>query len=124
MAEIDYKERCEQYEKMFGIGDYDPVKDAYVVYIKMLNQQVQFLNNFDIKSSIGDTDKENPKYKRAMDMIDGLPKMISAVNDLKGTLKLSKDDIIKIQPDKPIFSRITTPENIADSVGELAGHKK
>jgi len=124
MSEINYKERCEQYEKMFGIGDYDPVKDAYLVYIKMMNQQIEFLNEFNIKSSIGELDKENPKYKRAMDMIDNLPKMMSSVNDLKGVLKLTKEDVLKITPDKPIFSRITTPESMADSVGELAGSKK
>ena len=123
MAEINYKERCEQYEKMFGIGDYDPVKDAYLVYIKMMNQQVEFLSEFNIKSSIGELDKENPKYKRAMDMIDNLPKMMASVNDLKGALKLTKDDVLKIMPDKPIFSKITTPESIADNIGELAGKK-
>jgi hypothetical protein len=121
MPEIDYKKRCEQYEKMFGIGDYDPVKDAYIVYIKMLNQQVEFLNEFTIKSSITETDKDSPKYKRAMEMVDGLPKMIAAVDDLKSRLKLSKEDLLKIQPEKPIFSRITTPESIADNVGGLAG---
>ena len=60
-TDINYKEKCEQYEKMFGINDYDPVKDAYLVYIKMMNQQVEFLNEFNIKSSIGELDKENPK---------------------------------------------------------------
>jgi hypothetical protein len=123
MAEIDYKLRCEQYEKMFGIGEYDPVKDAFIVYIKMLNQQVAFLNDFSIKSSIGETDKDSPKYKRAMEMVDGLPKMIASVDDLKGRLKLSKDDLLKIQPERPIFSRITTPESIADNIGEKAGSK-
>lgn len=118
MVEINYKERCSQYEKMFGIGEYDPVKDAYVVYIKMLNQQVSFLNEFNIKSSIGELDKENPKYKRAMDMIDNLPKIMTTVNDLKGILKLTKDDIKNIQPDSPIFSKITTSETIADSLSK------
>ena len=116
MADIDYKARCEQYEKMFGIGDYDPAKDAYLVYIKMMNQQISFLNEFNILASINDLDKESPKYKRAMDMIDNLPKMMASVSDLKGTMKLTKEDLLNITPDKPIFSRITTPESIAGSV--------
>lgn len=124
MQEIDYKKKCEQYEKVFGIGEYDPVKDAYIVYIKMLNQQVEFLSEFNIKSNIGELDKESPKYKRAMDMIDGLPKMMTTVSDLKGILKLTKEDIKNIQPDKQIFSRITTPETIADNIGELAGRNE
>lgn len=123
MSEVDYKKKCEHYEKLLGIGEYDPVKSAFVVLIKMLNQQSEFLNDFNIKSHIADSDKESPKYKRAMDMIDGLPKMITAVNDLRGTLKLTKEDLQKIEGDKIIFSKITTPESIADNVGELAGRK-
>ena len=35
----------------------------------------------------------------------------------------NEEDVLKITPDKPIFSRITTPESIADNIGELAGKK-
>lgn len=122
MEDIDYKKKCEHYEKLLGIGEYDPVKSAFVVLVKMLNQQSAFLNGFEIKSHIADSDKESPKYKRAMDMIDGLPKMITAVNDLRATLKLTKEDIKQIEGDKSIFfSKVTTPESIADNIGELAG---
>ena len=79
MDNINYKDRCEMYEKILGVGQYDPVKNAFLVYVKMLNQQIEFLNEFNIKSHIGDSDKESPKYKRAMDMIDALPKMITSV---------------------------------------------
>lgn len=123
MSDIDYKKQCEQYEKMFGIGIYDPVKDAYIVYLKILNQQVEFLNDFSIKNSITETDKDSPKYKRAMEMVDGLPKMISSVDDLKSRIKLTKEDLKKIEPESPIFSRITTPESISDAIGGSAGQK-
>lgn len=123
MSEINYQKKCEQYEKAFGIGDYDPVKDAYLVYIKMMNQQVEFLSEFSIKSNISETDKDSPKYKRAMDMIDGLPKMMTTVTDLKGIMKLTKDDLRELQPNSQIFAKITTAETIADSIGELAGKK-
>lgn len=123
MSEIDYKARCEHYEKILGVGEYDPVKNAFIVYVKMMNQQIRFLNEFNISTHIGDTDKESPKYKRAIDMIDNLPKMITAVSDLRTTLKLTKDDIIKTQPEKVTFAKITTPENIADSIGQLAGNQ-
>ena len=112
----DYKAKCEHYEKILGVGEYDPVKNAFVVYVKMMNQQIEFLSEFNIRSHISDSDKESPKYKRAIDMIDNLPKMITSVNELRSTLKLTKDDIIRIQPDKVIYAKITTPENIADSI--------
>lgn len=122
---IDYKERCEQYERFLGINGHDPVNNAFFVFVKMLNQQTEYLSNFDLKSHITKADsKDEPQYKRAMDMIDGLPKMITAVNDLRSVLKLSREDIEGIDKVKPLFSRITTPENIADSIGNLAGKTK
>jgi hypothetical protein len=121
MSEIDYKKRCEQYEKILGINENDPVKNAFIVYVKMLNQQTAFLNNFNIESHIADTDKDSPKYKRAMEMVDGLPKMITSVDDLKSRLKLTKDELMSLQSDRPVFSKITTPESIADNLGNTAG---
>jgi hypothetical protein len=124
MSEIDYKERCEQYEKVLGIGQHDPVKNAFFVLVKMMNDQSNYLNNFSIVSHIDNNDKESPQYKRAMDMLDSLPKMIASVNELRATLKLNKDDMIKMELAKTAFSKITTPESMADNIGELAGGKK
>jgi len=124
MDNIDYKSKCERYEKLLGVGDYDPVKSAFIVLIKMLNQQTEFLNEFKISSHISDTDKDSPKYKRAMEMVDGLPKMITSINDLRSTLKLTKEDISQIEGNKANYSKITTPESIADNIGELAGKKQ
>jgi hypothetical protein len=127
MAEVsiqDLQKKCDHYERLLGVGEYDPVKSAFVVYMKMLNQQTSYLNEFNLKSKIATTDKEAPEYKRAMDMFDGLPKAITAVNDLRATLKLTKEDIKQIEGDNVIFSKITTPETIADSVGSPAGMNK
>jgi hypothetical protein len=123
MSNLSDKDKCDMYEKLLGVGQYDPVKNAFLVYVKMLNQQIEFLNDFNIKTHIGDSDKESPKYKRAMDMIDALPKMITSVSDLRSTLKLTKDDIAVIQGDKNIFSKITTPESIANVLGNTAGQQ-
>lgn len=118
----DYKKKCEHYEKLLGIGEYDPVKSAFIVYVKMLNQQTSYLNDFNLRSKIATVDKEAPEYKRAMDMFDGLPKAIIAVNDLRSTLKLTKEDIQQIEGDRAIFqSKITTPESIANVLGNTAG---
>lgn len=124
MSEIDdLRKRVSEYEKILGIGENDPVKNAFIVYVRMLNQQTDFLKDFNIKTHIGKVDKDSPEYKRAMEMVDGLPKMITSVNDLKTTLKLTKEDMAELKPDNPVFAKITTPETIADNVGELAGKR-
>ena len=56
-----------------------------------------------------------------MEMVDGLPKMITSVNELRGTLKLTKEDVLQIEADKATFSKITTPESISNVLGNTAG---
>jgi hypothetical protein len=118
------RQQVAEYEKMLGVGEYDPVKDAFKVLIKMLNQQINYLENFSITSHIGNSDKDSPQYKRSMDMIDGLPKMIASVNELRATLKLTPEEMKKLQ-EKTAFltTRNITAESIADAVGELAGKR-
>jgi chromosome condensin MukBEF ATPase and DNA-binding subunit MukB len=118
------KQQLSEYERMLGIGEYDPVKNAFTVLVKMMNQQINYLNNFSITAHIESADKESPQYKRAMDMIDGLPKMIASVNELRATLKLTPEEMKKLQ-EKTAFltTRNITAESIADAVGELAGKR-
>jgi phenylacetate-coenzyme A ligase PaaK-like adenylate-forming protein len=118
------KQQIAEYERMLGIGEYDPVKNAFTVLVQMMNQQVDYLKNFRITAHIDSADKESPQYKRAMDMADGLPKMIASVNELRVTLKLTKEDMLKLQ-EKTAFTsaRNITAESIADAVGELAGKR-
>lgn len=123
MAETieDLRKIIIEYEKILGIGEYDPMKNAFIIYVKILNQQTEYLKDFKIKDVITKVDKDSPEYKRAMEMVDGLPKMITAVNDLKSVLKLNKSDLVELEPDNPIFSKITTPESISDVLGNSAG---
>lgn len=124
MAEIDdLRKAIIEYEKILGIGGNDPMRDAFIIYVKILNQQSDYLKDFKIKDVISKVDKDSPEYKRAMDMVDGLPKMITSVNDLKSVLKLTKEDLAEMKPQNPVFAKITTAETIADAVGELAGKK-
>lgn len=116
MSDTDYKSKCELYEKLLGIGEYDPVKNAFLVYLKMMNQQIDYLNDFKLKSVITSVDKDAPEYKRAMEMVDSLPKMIIAVNDLRATLKISKNDLVDITGAKDLFDKITTPESMSGKI--------
>lgn len=118
MSEQDYKAKCEMYERLLGIGEYDPVKNAFLVYLKMMNQQVEYLNDFKLKSLITSVDKESPEYKRAMEMVDSLPKMITSVNELRATLKITKSDLADITGAKDLFDKITTPESMSGKINK------
>lgn len=93
MEQIDYKKRCEEYEKRMGIGANDPAKDGYLVLVNILNQQNEYLGEFRIKSKIASEEKaDQTGYKNAKDLWENLPKMIESVNNLKIALKMDGED--------------------------------
>lgn len=103
--EIDYKKKCEEYEKRMGIGDNDPAKEGYLVLVNILTQQNEFLNEFKIKSKISSDDKSDIiSYKNAKDLWENLPKMIESVSNLKIALKMEGEE------KKSIFTPISAKE--------------
>src|ERR1700751_2104864 len=90
---IDYKKRCEEYEKRMGIGQNDPAKDGYLVMVNILTQQNEYLNGFKIKSFIASEEKgDQLAYKNAKDLWENLPKMIESVSTLRIALKMDGED--------------------------------
>ncbi len=99
------KKKLSEYEKRMGIGDTDPAKEGYLVLIKILNQQNEYLNTFSIKSRIASEDKADvAAYKNAKDLWENLPKMIQAVSTLRIELKMDGEE------KKNIYSPISAKE--------------
>jgi len=86
------QKKIEYYEKVFGIGSFDPATNGYMVLVEQLRQRNEFLKGFKISEKIGNAVKDDPVYARAIDLIDTLPKMISSVNGLKLELKIEYDE--------------------------------
>jgi hypothetical protein len=108
---IDYKKKCEEYEKRMGIGQNDPAKDGYLVLVNILRQQNEFLNDFKIKSKIASDEKADMMaYKNAKDLWEGLPKMIESVSNLKIALKMEGEEKKSIY--KPISSKEIANGNV------------
>jgi hypothetical protein len=93
---------------------------AYYVGQKILNQQVDYLDKFDLEREIGVNPKEDKIYDRAMDLFEKLSANAVKIDSLKRELNLSGDKDKDTKIGKPSF----TPESVADSVGELAGQHK
>lgn len=105
---VDYKAKCQEYEKRMGIGNFDPAKEGYLVLVEQLQQRNQFLKTFKLKDKIGAIVKDDPVYARAMDLIDGLPKMITSVSILRMELKMDGDEKKNIY--KPVSARTIAEE--------------
>jgi hypothetical protein len=103
--DIDYKKKCEEYERRMGIGQYDLAKEGYLVLVNILRQQNEFLGEFKLKSKISSEEKTDAvMYKNAKDLWEGLPKMIESVGNLKIALKMEGEE------KKSIYSPISAKE--------------
>jgi hypothetical protein len=105
MAEIDYKKKCEEYEKRMGIGEFDPAKDGYLVMVDILRQHTEYLKDFKVKSIIASDDASKKiEYKNAKDLWEGLPSMIKGVSTLRLELKMDGEE------KKTLYSPISAKE--------------
>lgn len=105
------KKELEYYKKLFGVGQYDPATNGYMVLVNQLKQRNEFLADFKINEKIGNAVKDDPVYARATDLIDGLPKMISSLNSLKLELGIEYDETEGVER-----KGATTPQSLAKRI--------
>jgi hypothetical protein len=105
------RKKVDHYEKVLGIGAYNPSTEAFSVLVAQLKQRVDYIKGFKISERISDVAKDNPLYARATELIDGLPKMISQVNALSLELK------IEYTPENDVEKKgATSPQNLITKV--------
>lgn len=77
--------QVEHYKKIFGTGDI--ATRSYIAMVKILEQQIDFLNSYNIKSNISsDEKKDTIAYKNAKDLWEGMPDTVLKLNKLKNEL--------------------------------------
>ena len=86
------KKELEYYKKIFGISEFDPVLKGYKAYLKIINEQIEHLNNFSIVKNIEGKKSENALYERTESMWSDLPNRISSLNKLKLELNIEYDE--------------------------------
>lgn len=95
----------------------DPSKRGYYALNKILYQQIEYLENFKLKESLEANPKDEKIFERSKGLWEGLKTMIMDCRSLKQELKISADEEEK---EMKRFNR-TTPESIADAIGNVAG---
>lgn len=78
------EKELDHYKKVLGAGDI--ATRGYKTAVKILEQQIEFLDDFEIKTKITEKAKDDPLYARAKDMWEGLPKGIIELHKLKNEL--------------------------------------
>jgi len=111
-------ETVEELKAKLALYEKDPEKRAYFALVRIVNQQVDYLNSFNIKSNIGGKASEDATFARTQGIWEKLPSMITSLNDLKTVLRIKKEDAFE-------EARITgtTPESISNVLGNTAGQQ-
>jgi hypothetical protein len=89
---MDYKQKCEEYEEILGVGGKDIAKRAFLSICRIVNQQTKRLDKFDLDKEIGQNPKEDKIYDRTIAILEGMPKMIKDINALRAELKITKKE--------------------------------
>jgi hypothetical protein len=95
----------------------DPSKRGYYALCKIVYQQIEYLEGFNLQKEIGENPKEDKVYDRVKAIWEGLKNMIMDCRSLKQELKITPEDDEK---ESKKISR-TTPESIADVLNNTAG---
>lgn len=95
----------------------DPARRGYYALNKILYQQIEYLEGFNFKGQIAANPKDDKVYDRTKGVWEGLKTMIMDCRALKAELNIPKEE------EEKVIKRIyrTTPESIADSIGNVAG---
>ena len=123
MNEIDqFKKQITILEKK--ITEYEsivkePAKRGYYALNRILYQQIEYLENFNLKSQIEADPKQDKIYERVTKIWEGLKTMILDCRTLKAELKIPNDEEEK--EIRKIYR--LTPESISDVLGNSAGQQ-
>lgn len=105
---IDYKAKCEEYERRMGIGEENPAKDGYLVLVAILKAQNKYLKNFKLENLITSSEPDKKtEYTNAKNLWEKLPDMIRSVDSLKVELKMEGDK-------KGVIERPISASNISE----------
>lgn len=87
----------------------DSSKRSFFALNRIINQQVDVLNDFDIKTNVTGKKSENAEFERTQSIWKELPKLITELNSLRSEMKIDGEDVTDEEVLLPI-----SPEMIAD----------
>jgi hypothetical protein len=120
---MDEKKMSQEIEELRKQLDYfrnDGALRGYYALNRIVNMQVDYLNDFNLKTQIGTNAKDDKEYDRANKIWDGMEKLITSLNSLKTILNVSGDEVKDTE--KKHVARVS-PESIANVLGNTAGQQ-
>lgn len=114
------KKHVEVIEKKLALYEKDATYRAFYSLNRIVNQQVDYLNKFNLEKEIGQNPKDDKVYDRAKGLWESLKTITTDLRSLKSELGLNDEDE---ERERVIKNKITTPESIANVLGNTAGQQ-
>jgi hypothetical protein len=111
------QQQIEFLEKRLAWYEKDATYRGFYALNRIVNQQVDYLNQFELAKEIGVSPKDDKVYDRAKGIWEGLKTLIGDLNALKTELGLRDEE----EYDRHIKNRNISPESIAHVLGNTAG---
>ena len=86
------QQELEFYKKKLSLAEQDVAVKGYLAYVNIVRQQVEYIEDFSIKSNIEGKKSESAMYDRSESIWKNLPSMISSLNTLKVELNIQYDE--------------------------------
>lgn len=112
------KKQVEVLEKKLALYEKDATYRGFYALNRIVNQQVDFMNQFDLKHEIGQSPKDDKVYDRAKGIWESFRTLAADLRSLKSDLGIIDEEEEK---DRFVKTKITTPESMADALGNTAG---
>lgn len=108
----------EEAEKLISLYEQNGAAKLFYSLNRKMNEMAEMLNKQSL-TNLDLTDAKDKSFERIKAIWDSAEKVATAVKALGEAAGITNDELA--DTNKPIFKRVTTPESIADHVGELAG---
>lgn len=114
----DLEKQIKVLEQRLSFFEKDATYRGFYALNRIVNQQVDYLNKFNLEKEIGQNPKEDKVFDRAKSLWEGLKGLINDLASLKTELRLSDDDE---EYDRKIKNKNITPESVSNVLGNSAG---
>lgn len=107
---LEEKRKVSILEKENLLYKKDATYRGYYVQNKIVNQQIDILEEFKLEEEIKKTAKDDKYYDRAKSLWEGMPDTISGLNQLKKELKITGNEE-KDNKNVPLAERLAETRN-------------
>lgn len=112
---VELNKKIAVLEQKLQLYEKEPSKRGYFALVRIVNQQIDILNSFNLKNEIGNNPKEDKQYDRVKAIWEGLKSMLIDLKALKLELRITPEEE---EGERKIANQRTTPESIADVLGD------